>query len=327
MSTKKTTSSKATKTSGSFVEKEKKNSESIGMTPEEVKNLFKDYYQKDGRIYLCNPKSYGRVPDLLELQKKGYYDFVNYYLPKLFEDNMPVWDLGNDRLRIEISELKVAEPTESIETCKKKDLTYGGIITANIKLIEMVEDPKTHKKSEKLLYKKKANVGILPVITPSATYIINGVERVIISQIVRSYGLFYSKDGISYSCKFIPENGSWVSFEIEKTGNIVARINKSRKFPITALFRIFGIESNEAIQEYFKGVFDDEEDINYIDLTLKKDKDTYDAVSAAEFIYGKLRPGEIIDAESALDYIKAQFMDPTRIYVGKIARRKINAKL
>ena len=86
----------------------------------------------------------------LELQKKGYYDFVNYYLPKLFEDNMPVWDLGNDRLRIEISELKVAEPTESIETCKKKDLTYGGIITANIKLIEMVEDPKTHKKSESL---------------------------------------------------------------------------------------------------------------------------------------------------------------------------------
>jgi len=307
--------------------KEKKSDSPKMMTPEEVKQFFKGYYQSNGRIFLSNPRSYCEVPDLLELQKKGYQDFLNVYLPKLFEDNMPVWDLGNDRLNVTITDLKVSEPTESIETCKKKDLTYGGIITATIKLAEMIEDAKTGKKTEKVLYKKKANVGILPVITPAATYIINGVERVVISQIVRSYGIFYSREGISYSCKFIPENGSWISFEIEKTGNIVARINKSRKFPITSLFRIFGLESNEAIVDYFKDTFTDEEDINYIDLTLKKDKDTYDALSAAEFIYGKLRPGELIDKESALDYIRAQFMDPNRIHVGNIARRKINAKL
>lgn len=270
--------------------KEKKSDSPKMMTPEEVKQFFKGYYQSNGRIFLSNPRSYCEVPDLLELQKKGYQDFLNVYLPKLFEDNMPVWDLGNDRLNVTITDLKVSEPTESIETCKKKDLTYGGIITATIKLAEMVEDAKTGKKTEKVLYKKKANVGILPVITPAATYIINGVERVVISQIVRSYGIFYSREGISYSCKFIPENGSWIGFEIEKTGNIVARINKSRKFPITSLFRIFGLESNEAIVDYFKDTFTDEEDINYIDLTLKKDKDTYDALSAAEFIYGKLRP-------------------------------------
>ncbi|MCR5412881.1 MAG: DNA-directed RNA polymerase subunit beta [Patescibacteria group bacterium] len=307
--------------------KEKKSDSPKMMTPEEVKQFFKGYYQSNGRIFLSNPRSYCEVPDLLELQKKGYQDFLNVYLPKLFEDNMPVWDLGSDRLNVTITDLKVSEPTESIETCKKKDLTYGGIITATIKLAEMVEDAKTGKKTEKVLYKKKANVGILPVITPAATYIINGVERVVISQIVRSYGIFYSREGISYSCKFIPENGSWIGFEIEKTGNIVARINKSRKFPITSLFRIFGLESNEAIVDYFKDTFTDEEDINYIDLTLKKDKDTYDALSAAEFIYGKLRPGELIDKESALDYIRAQFMDPNRIHVGNIARRKINAKL
>jgi DNA-directed RNA polymerase beta subunit len=106
----------------------------------------------------------------------------------------------------------------------------------------------------------------------------------------------------------------------------VARINKSRKFPITALFRIFGLENDEEIREYFKECFE-EEDVNYIDITLKKDKDTKDAISAAEFIYNKLRPGELIDPVSALDYVKAQFMDGNRICVGRIARRKINAKL
>ena len=327
MATKKTWTTKATATSGDFVEKAKKSEAPHKMTSEEVKEFFKGYYQENGRIFLSNPRSFGDVPDLLELQKKGYQAFVEYYLPKLFEDNMPVYDLWGDRLSVNITDVKVSEPIESIETCKKKDLTYGGIITATIKLSEMMTDEKTGKKSEKVLYKKKANIGILPVLTPSATYIINGVERVVISQIVRSYGIFYTKEGISYSCKFIPENGSWIAFEIEKTGNIVARINKSRKFPITSLFRIFGLESNESITEYFKDIFTDEEDINYIDITLKKDKDTYNATSAAEFIYGKLRPGEIIDPDSALDYIKSQFMDPHRIHVGKIARRKINAKL
>jgi hypothetical protein len=291
--------------------------------------FFKGYHQVHDRIFLSNPKSYGEIPDLLELQKKGYADFLELYLPKLFEDVNPVRDIGGNKLNVSISDIKVSEPIETIEICKKKELTYGGIITAKIKLTEMVEDEKTKKKTEKVLFSKRANVGILPIMTPSATYIINGVERVIISQIVRSYGIFYSKKDFRYSCKLIPENGPWLEIDVEKLGTIVARINKSRKFPITALFRIFGLENDDEIREYFKDSFDDsdEGDVNYIDITLKKDKDTKDAISAAEFIYNKLRPGEIIDPQSALDYVKAQFMDPNRIHVGRIARRKINAKL
>lgn len=106
---------------------------------------------------------------------------------------------------------------------------------------------------------------------------------------------------------------------------MVARINKSRKFSITSLLRVFGLETDESIRELFKDIFD-EEDANLIDITLKKDTTT-DALSAAEHIYGKLRPGELIDPQSALDYVKGQFLNPNRIYVGNIARRKINAKL
>lgn len=288
--------------------------------------LFKGLPVVDGRIFLSNPKTYGQIPDLLELQKRWYDDFLNIYLPKLFEEINPIWDTWWNHLNITISEVKVAEPQESIETCKKKELTYWWIITAKVKLIEMVEDEKTKKSTEKILFSKRANIGMLPVITPSATYIVNGVERVIISQIVRSYGIFYTTKDLRYSCKLIPEQWPRLGIDIEKHWNIVARINKSRKFPITALFRIFWMETDDEIREFFAPYFD-EEDENFIDITLKKDKDTSSAITAAEFVYGKLRPWELIDPESALDYVKAQFMDPHRIHIGRIGRRKINAKL
>ncbi len=293
--------------------------------PPHLQEIFKDYYQKDGRIYLTTPRSYGELPDLLELQKKWYDDFVNVYLGKLFADVENIWDIAWEKMYVTISDLQVSEPIESVDICRKKELTYGGIITAKVKLVERVEDEKTKKVSEKVLFNKRANIWILPLMTPSASYIINWVERVIISQIIRSYGIFYGKKDFWYSFKLIPENGPWLEVNVEKTGNIVARINKSRKFPITSLLRVFGLETDESIREVFKDTLE-EEDVDFIDITLKKDP-TIDALTAAEHIYGKLRPGELIDQQSALDYVKGQFLLPERIYVGNIARRKINAKL
>lgn len=178
---------------------------------------------------------------------------------------------------------------------------------------------------KKTLFNKKINIGIMPLMTPYGSFIINGVERVIISQIVRSYGIFYGKKDLKYSCKLIPERGPWLEMFVEKSGVIMARVNKSRKFPITALLRVLGMETNESIQELFTDVYE-EEDVNHIDLTLEKDNTT-DAADAALFIYNKIRPGELIDAESAADYIKTQFLSPERINLGRIARRKINAKI
>jgi DNA-directed RNA polymerase beta subunit len=112
---------------------------------------------------------------------------------------------------------------------------------------------------------------------------------------------------------------------IEKSGIMSARINKSRKFPVTSLLRVFGYETDESIAALFETMFD-EEDTDYVALTLKKDTTT-DALSAAEFIYNKLRPGELVDRESALEYVRAQFLNEQRIFMGRIARRKLNAKL
>ncbi len=278
-----------------------------------------DGYNKNasGRVFLSEQKKFAQIPDLLSLQKKWFTDFLNIYIHKLFQDINPIQDIAGEKHVIEIDEVSVSSPINDIDTCKKKELTYGGIISAKVKLIDSV--------SQKVLFSKTANVGIMPLITPNASYIINGVERVVISQIVRSYGVFFSQKDFVYTCKLIPERGSWLEISVEKSGHVVARLNKSRKFSITSILRAFGLESDDAIRKAFSNTFEDN-DTNFIELTLAKDPSS-DALTAAEYIYGKLRPGELVDVQNALDYIKAQFLTHERIHLGRIARRKINAKL
>jgi len=240
---------------------------------------------------------------------------------KLFAEINPIRDIAGEKHSLEIDEIKISEPIESIDMCKKKEMTYGGILSGRIKLTET--------ETGKVLFNKRANIGILPLMTQRGSYIVNGVERVIISQLVRSYGIFFSfdKKEFTYSCKLIPEKGPWLQVIIEKSGNVVARINKSRKFSVVGLLRVMGYETDDSIRALFDGCFDKEEgDYDYIEYALKKDT-SHDAQSAAVQIYGKMRPGEIIDADSAIDYIKSQFLSTDRIFIGNVARRKINAKL
>lgn len=272
---------------------------------------------KHGRIFLSQQKKYADLPDLLSLQKKGFSEFVNHYIHKLFQETSPIEDLAGEKLFVSIEDIKIGEPLNDVDMCRKKELTYGGIISGKVKLSD-VENNKT-------LFSKRANIGILPLMTTQASYIINGVERVLISQIVRSYGIFYNKKDLKYTYKLIPERGPWLEVFIEKSGNVVARINKSRKFVITSLLRVFGFETDESIRQLFAGIFEDD-DTDYLEIALAKDQTT-DARSAAEHIYNKLRPGELIDPDSAMDYIKSQFLTQERIHLGRIARRKVNAKL
>ncbi len=283
--------------------------------------ILKDYEQKHGRVFLKDVKKFAEFPELLGMQEKWFDEFIKHYMHKLFAEINPVRDIAGEKHSLEIDEIQISDPIESIDVCKKKEMTYGGILSGRIKL--------TDTENGKVLFNKRANIGILPLMTQWGSYIINGVERVVISQLVRSYGIFFSfdKKEFTYSFKLIPERGPWLQVIIEKSGNVVARINKSRKFSIVGLLRIMGYETDDSIRELFADCFDKEEgDYNYIEYALKKDTST-DAESAAVQIYGKMRPGEIIDADSAIDYIKAQFLSLDRIFIGNVARRKINAKL
>ncbi len=280
-------------------------------------DIFRDCEVKNDRIFLKKWNTFADFPDILALQKMWYDTFINKYLERLFDTISPVRDIAGEKMYVTISDIKVSEPIDDVKTCKKKELTYWWIITGKVKLVDSI--------NKKTLFTKRANIGILPLMTNSASYIINGVEKVIISQIIRSYGIFFSQKDFKYGFKVIPENWPWLEVNTEKSGVVVARINKSRKFPITSLLRVLGAETDDEIRSYFKNCFD-EEDFNYLETTLKKDTTT-NALSAAELIYNKVRPGELIDPVNALDYIKNQFLNTERIFVGRIARRKINAKL
>ncbi|MBU0627540.1 hypothetical protein KKG31_01230 [Patescibacteria group bacterium] len=153
-------------------------------------------------------------------------------------------DIAGEKMYVSITDIKVSEPMDDVKSCKKKELTYGGIITGKVKLMDS--------QNKKVMFSKRANIGIMPLMTSSASYIVNGVEKIIISQIVRSYGIFYAKKDFKHSFKIIPENGPWLEVQVEKSGVVVARVNKSRKFPITSLLRTFGAETDEEIRSYFQ---------------------------------------------------------------------------
>ncbi len=277
------------------------------------------YGEKYGRVYLAAEKKFAAFPDLLATQKVGFSEFLETYMQKLFDDINPIHDIAGDKMALNISDIKISWPIDPIDVCKRKELTYWGIMTGKLKLIDT--------EANKTLFNKPVNIGIMPLMTPWWSYVINGVERVIISQIIRSYGIFYNFDKRNHtqSFKVIPERGSWLEVFTEKSGTIVVRVNNSRKFLVTALLRVFGFETDESIKTMFTELVD-EEDFDYMGQTLLKDTTT-NAEDAAIYIYNKIRPGEIIDAESALDYIKSLFLDEQKLYLGAVARRKINVKL
>jgi DNA-directed RNA polymerase subunit beta len=280
---------------------------------------FPTFGRKHGRLYLAEPKKYASFPDLLSTQKDGFEQFLTYYLEKLFDEINPIHDIAGEKLSLSINEIKVSDPIDTVDTCKRKELTYGGIISARMKLMD-------HENNKKL-FDKRVNIGILPLMTKWGSYVVSGVERVIISQIIRSYGIFFNHDNRSdtYAFKIIPEKGSWVEVATEKNGTIVVRVNNSRKFYITSLLRVFGFETDESIKTHFKDLIE-EEDFDYITQTLEKDK-IVTSDDAAVQIYSKMRPGEMIDPDSAKDYIKSIFLNPERLFLGNVARRKINVKL
>lgn len=270
-------------------------------------------------------------PDLLLTQREWFVRFEEHYLPKLFEEICPIEDIAWERLVLQISDLTIvrnfsgigdevtdAELDRIVNNAKKKELTYWWVINCKVELLD--------RSTWESLYDGRANIGTIPLMTKAGTYIINGVENVIVNQIIRSYGIFYKfdKKDYSYSFQIIPQEWSWFSIAAEKTGQITIRINKSRKFPITALLRVFGFETDEQIRQLFEWIFE-EEDFDYINYTLKKDS-TSNMQDAALFIYNKLRPGELVDVDNAIKYIRELF-ESERIFLWGIARRKINAKI
>ena len=255
-----------------------------------------------------------KMPHLLDLQTKSYEWFCREGLKDVFADISPIEDSAH-KWALHFGDYYFGKGKYNIEQCKAKDVNYSAPLYVKVRL----ENKETGELKEHDLF-----MGDFPVMTDTGTFIINGAERVIVSQLVRSPGVYYKKerdafDKEIYSAQLIPNRGAWIELESDPAGSISVRIDRNRKMPVTVLVRALGYSSNEEILDLF------DHDI-HIEKTLDKDNTT-DRKSALIEIYHKLRPGEPATEESGTTLLNNFFYDPRRYDLAKVGRYKLNKKL
>ncbi|MEX2410362.1 MAG: DNA-directed RNA polymerase subunit beta [Candidatus Paceibacterota bacterium] len=257
--------------------------------------------------------------DFVQIQYNSFDWFLKKGLKELFDEISPITDHTGEELELHFLDYKFDDPKYTEEETREKDQTYEASLRADLKLLN--KNTKKEKKQEVYL-------GDFPIMTDKGTFIINGVERVIISQLIRSPGVYFSgrvyRGNKFFGAKIIPNRGSWLEFETETNGMIGVKIDRKRKAPFTYLLKIFGFETNQEIIEAFKGV--DDGDVSFIESTLKKDnaKSVDDAYVE---IYKRLRPGDASSPENAKSLINPMFKDGDRYDLGDVGRYKFNQRL
>ncbi len=270
---------------------------------------------KNERMCYSNTQQIVEMPNLIEVQKNSYQWFIDKGLKEVLKDVSPIRDFSGN-LELEFLDYYLEEePKYSIEECKSRDATYSKPLKIKVRLrnVETMEE-----KDQEIF------MGDFPLMTDSGTFIINGAERVIVSQVVRSPGIYYDmqhdKTGKElHFATVIPNRGAWLEYETDSNDVFSVRIDRNRKMPVTVLIRALGLNTNPEILEMFG--YDPK-----INVTLEKDLTT-DSEEALIEIYKKLRPGEPPTAESATTLINNLLFDAKRYDISKVGRFKFNKKL
>ncbi len=256
------------------------------------------------------------MPNLIEVQKDSYNWFLNAGLKEVFADISPIQDYSG-KLSLEFVDFTLCKEDRkySIEECKQRDATYAAPLKVKVRL---------HNKEKDEISEHEIFMGDLPIMTATGTFVINGAERVIVSQLVRSPGIYYAiahdKVGKTlYSCTVIPNRGAWLEYETDSNDIFYVRVDRTRKVPITVLLRALGLGSNSEIVE----MFGEEPKIL---ASFAKDVSTNYQEGLLE-LYKKIRPGEPLAVESAESLINAMFFDARRYDLAKVGRYKFNKKL
>ncbi len=256
------------------------------------------------------------MPNLIEVQKNSYNWFLQEGLKEVFKDVSGITDYtGNLVLDFVDYRLDVDKPNYSIEECKERDATYAAALRVTARLLN---------KESGEIKESEVFMGDFPLMTESGTFVINGAERVIVSQLVRSPGVYYKMDYDKtgkelFSSTVIPNRGAWLEYENDANDVFYVRIDKNRKLPITVFIRALGLGTNEEIREYFG-----EDD--RIEATLEKDP-CHNVEEALFEVYRKLRPSEPPTVESAQSHINGLFFDARRYDLSRVGRYKYNKKL
>ncbi len=256
-----------------------------------------------------------KMPNLIEIQKNSYEWFLNEGLKEVFKDVSGITDFNNN-LVLDFVDYKLDDkPNYSVSECKERDATYAAALRVTARLLN--KETGEIKESEVFM-------GDFPLMTPSGTFVINGAERVIVSQLVRSPGVYYKMDYDRsgkelFSSTIIPNRGAWLEYENDVNDVFYVRIDKNRKIPITVFIRCLGLGTDQEILDFFG---DDDR------MRATIEKDTCKTMEEALFeIYRKLRPSEPPTIESAQAHIHGLFFDPRRYDLSRVGRYKYNKKL
>ena len=271
---------------------------------------------KSSRMSYSRQKEVLQMPNLIEVQKDSYQWFLDEGLNEVFDDISPITDYSG-HLSLEFVDFTLCEKDVkyTIEECKERDATYAAPLKVRVRL---------HNKETDEINEHEIFMGDLPLMTSTGTFVINGAERVIVSQLVRSPGIYYAiaHDKLGkklYSSTVIPNRGAWLEYETDSNDVFYVRVDRTRKVPITVLIRALGIGTNPEIVELFG------EEPKII-ASFEKDAATNYQEGLLE-LYKKIRPGEPLAVDSAESLITSMFFDPRRYDLAKVGRYKFNKKL
>lgn len=260
------------------------------------------------------------LPQLDALPKESFNWFIRDGLKELFQEISPVGDLTGKNLELYFTDYYLDEPKYSEEEARRMDTTYEAALRVKLRLVN--KETGEIKESEVFL-------GDIPLMSQAGTFIINGVERVVVSQLVRSSGVLFTRElggkhGL-YGAKIIPERGAWLEVETSRKGVITLKIDRKRKTTVTALLRAYGIGSDQELIDLFSDV-DTDPKVSYIKETIAKDPSKSQDSALLE-IYKKMRPGDLATVENARSLFESTFTSFRRYNLGRVGRYKLNLRL
>ncbi len=259
------------------------------------------------------------TPDLIEIQNNSYNWFLKFGIKELFDEISPITDFTGRDLELYFDNYYLDEPRFDEVTCRERNITFE----APLRVVARLNNKRTNQSKTQEIY-----LGDVPVMTERGTFIINGIERVVVSQLIRSAGAFFTAENVRgrryYGAKIIPNRGAWIEIETDQSNVIWVKVDRKRKVAATSLLRAFGVESNEEILGIFKDV-NNHPNIDYVEATLKKDLAKNMDEGLIE-VYKRIRPGDLATADNAKSLIHAMFFNFDRYDLGRVGVYKFNTK-
>ena len=273
----------------------------------------------NARVFFTSDDTALALPNLITHQEQSWREFVDTGLGEIFAEINPIEDYTGQKLELRFKEYAFQDPKTTEKDAKENNLTFEAPLHASVELTNKV----TGEVKEQEIY-----LGDYPWMTERGTFIINGTERVVVSQLIRSAGVFFTAERANgrnlYGAKMIPGRGAWLEFETASNGTMYVKIDRRRKLPVTTLFRALGVSKTSEIKALFADV--DTGEVKYIDATLEKDT-ARGANEALIETYRRLRPGDLATVDNARQMIERMFFDFKRFDYSRVGRYKLNQRL